>query len=101
MTFGVEDIPREIRTFDNKNIITNIFRIQAYNSILCEYFCIPFINFMFKDKTLKDFTNAFLPHSFEKNDNSELFFEIKYKHTIGDREKMSEADNEYIISRLS
>ena len=56
---------------------------------------------MFKDKTLKDFTNAFLPHSFEKNDNSELFFEIKYEHTIGDREKMSEADNEYIISRLS
>ena len=98
MTFGVEDIPREIRTFDNKNIVANIFIIQAYNSIMCEYFCIPFINFMFKDKTLKDFTNAFLPHSFEKNDNSELFFEIKYKHTVGGREKMSKSDNKYIIS---
>ena len=31
----------------NKNIITNIFRIQAYDSIICGYFCIGFINFMF------------------------------------------------------
>ena len=29
----------------NKNIITNIFRIQAYDSIMCGYFCIGFINF--------------------------------------------------------
>ena len=29
----LEQRTREIRTSDNKNIITNIFRIQAYNSI--------------------------------------------------------------------
>ena len=29
--FGVEDIPKEIKKFaDNKNIITNIFRLQAH-----------------------------------------------------------------------
>ena len=27
----------------NKNIITSIFRIQAYNSITCGHFCIGFI----------------------------------------------------------
>ena len=35
-SFGVEHIPKEIKEFvKNKNIITNIFRIQAYNSIMC------------------------------------------------------------------
>ena len=40
-SFGVEHIPEEIRTvISNKNIKTNIFRIQAYDSIICGYFCI-------------------------------------------------------------
>ena len=35
-SFGVEHIPKEIRTFiGNKNIKTNIFRMQAYDSIMC------------------------------------------------------------------
>ena len=35
-SFEVEHIPKEIKTFiNNKNIKTNIFRIQAYNSIMC------------------------------------------------------------------
>ena len=38
-SFGVEHIPKEIKTFiGNKNIKTNIFRIQAYDSIMCGYF---------------------------------------------------------------
>ena len=46
--FGVEHIPKEIIKFiGSKNIITNIYRIQAYDSIMCGYFCIGFINFMF------------------------------------------------------
>ena len=45
--FGVEHIPKEIKEFvKNKNIITNIVRIQAYDSIMCGYFCIGFIDFM-------------------------------------------------------
>ena len=40
-SFGVEYIPKEIRKFiGNKNMITNIYRIQAYVSIMCGYFCI-------------------------------------------------------------
>ena len=35
-SFRVEHIPKDIRTFTgNKNIQTNIFRIQAYDSIMC------------------------------------------------------------------
>ena len=64
-SFGVEHIPKEITKFinrssssasQNKNIKTNIFRIQAYDSIMCGYFCIVFINFKFKGKTLTEYT---------------------------------------------
>ena len=56
-SFGVEHIPKEIKTFiSNKNIKTNIFRIQAYDSIMCGYFCIGFFDFMLAGKTLTDFT---------------------------------------------
>ena len=69
-SFGVEHIPTEIRKFiNNKNIITNIFRIQAYDSIMCGYFCIGFIDFMLAGKKLTDYTNLFSPHDFKKNDN--------------------------------
>ena len=34
-SFGVEHIPKEIKKFiNNKNIITNIFRIQTYDSVM-------------------------------------------------------------------
>ena len=40
-SFGVEHIPEEYKAFiKNRNIKTNIFRIQAYDSIMCGYFCI-------------------------------------------------------------
>ena len=59
-SFRVEHIPKEIKIFiSNKNIKTNIFRIQAYDSIMCVYFCIGFINFLLAGKTLTDFTNLF------------------------------------------
>ena len=46
-SFGVEHIGKEIRTFiSNKNIKTNVFRMQAYDSIMCGYFCVGFIDFM-------------------------------------------------------
>ena len=38
-SFEVEDIPKGIKRFvGNKIIKTNIFRIQAYDSIVCGYF---------------------------------------------------------------
>ena len=52
-SFGVEHIPKKIKEFvKKKNIITNIFRLQAYDSTMCGYFCIRFINFIFKGRSL-------------------------------------------------
>ena len=59
-SFGVERIPKEIKkVINNKNIIANIFRIQAYDSVMWGYFCIGFINCMFMGKNLTDYTNLF------------------------------------------
>ena len=79
-SFGVEDIPKEINKFirsnelgpavGNKKIKTSIFRIQAYDSIMCGYFCIEVINYMLKGKTLLDYTNLFSPNDFKKNDQN-------------------------------
>ena len=67
---GVEHIPKEIMKFiAHKKIITNIYRIQAYDSIMCGYFFIGFINFMFLCKSLTDYTNLFSPIDFKKNDD--------------------------------
>ena len=44
---GVEYIPKEIKKFVGSNdITTNIYRIQANDSIMCGYFFIGFIGFM-------------------------------------------------------
>ena len=80
-SFGVEHIPKEVKAFinrtsssasHNKNINTNFFRIQAYHSIMCGYFCIGFIDFMLKGKTLTEYTNLFSPNNFKKNDDITL-----------------------------
>ena len=59
-SFGVEHIPKEMQKFtSDKNIIANIFRIQAYDSVMCGFFCIGSIDFIFNDNSLTDFTNLF------------------------------------------
>ena len=68
-SFGIEHIPKEINKFiGNNNIKSNIFRIQAYDSIMCGYFCIDFFNYMLKGETLLDYTNLFSPSDFKIND---------------------------------
>ena len=49
----------------NENIIITIHRIQAYYLIKYEYFCIGFIDFMLKGKSLLDYTNLFSPNDYE------------------------------------
>ena len=76
--FGVENIPKEIKKFiKTKNIITNIYRIQTYDSITCVYFCIGFIDFMLKSKSLLDYINLFSPNDYEKNDKILLRYFLK------------------------
>ena len=67
-SFGVEHIPKKRKRFiRNKNII-NIYRIQAFDSIMCGSFCIRFIDFILKDKSLLDYTNLFCLNEYKKND---------------------------------
>ena len=77
-SFGVEHITKEINKFirseelgyvvGNKEIKANIFRLQAYDSVMCGYYCIKFINYMLEGTVLLDFTNLFSPNDFKKND---------------------------------
>ena len=73
-SFGVEHIPKEIKAFfkrsaDKFTIVTNIFRMQANDSVMCGYFCIGFIDFMLKDKSLTSFMNLFSPNDFKINND--------------------------------
>ena len=86
-SFGVEHILKEIKKFinrplssasQNKNIKTNIFRVQAYDSIMCGYFCIGFFDFILAGKKLTDYTNLLFPYDFRKNDNIILNY-FKYE----------------------
>ena len=66
-SFRVEHIPKEIKTFIwNRSIKANIFRTQAYDSIISGYFCIGFIDFMLAwfYTFVQDFTTHFSPNNF-------------------------------------
>ena len=64
-SFGIEYIPKEINKFIRNDIKSNIFRLQAYDSIMCGYYCIEFNNYMLKGKTFLDYTNLFSPNDFK------------------------------------
>ena len=69
-SFGVEHIPKEIKKIiNNRNIIANIFRLQAYDSVMCGYFYIGFIDVMLKGNNLTDFTNLFSLNDFKRNND--------------------------------
>ena len=68
----------ELNTFQNKTenvignkdikYITNIDKMKAYDSVMCGYFCIAFIDCMFKSKRLTAFTNLLPQSNFKDND---------------------------------
>ena len=47
---------------------TNIYRAQAFDSIMCGYFCTEFIDFTLKGKTLLLYRNLFTPNEYKEND---------------------------------
>ena len=55
----------------SKNFITDIYRIQSYDS-MCGYFRIGFIDFMLAGKSLLEYTNLFSPNEYKKNDKKLL-----------------------------
>ena len=102
-SFGVEHIPKEIIKFiDNKNIITNIYRILAFDSTMCGYFCIGFINFMFNDNSVTDYPNLFSRNDFKKKRlyNSYVFWSMGCKMSNSNLE-VSKANRANEMSELN
>ena len=76
--------------------------LQAYHSIMCRYFCIGFIDFMLKGKSLLDHTNLFSPNEYEQNDEIILkYFEMKmiYFITFGKYRKFENSEILYIFGK--
>ena len=107
-SFGVEHTPKEINKFIGNNdttkssslerIKSNIFRIQAYDSIMCGYFCIEFINYLLKGKTLLDYTNLFSPNDFKKNDQIiKRIFKNEYIEFI----ELTDTANKYRLDEIN
>ena len=60
---GLEHMTKEIKKFiGNKNIVTNIYRVQAYDSVMCGYFVLDL-----KGKCLLEYTNLFSPNDYANN----------------------------------
>ena len=74
-SFEIEHIPKEIKNFTGNNNITNIYRVRAYDSIMCGYFCIGFTDFMAKGKSLLDYAYLFSSTDYEKNDKILKYFQ--------------------------
>ena len=68
IAFGVNIFQNKLKSLWEKNIIAKMYRIQVYDSIMCGYFCIEFIDFMLKGKTSLHYANLFYPNKYEKND---------------------------------
>ena len=70
---------------------------------MCGYFCIEFINYMLKGKTLLDYTNLFSPNDFKKNDQVIKRIFKKYLKEYFDNETKERKDiikklNKYLVS---
>ena len=76
--FGVEHSPKKKLKIHKKTKISKIYRIQAYDS-MCGYFCIEFIDFMLKGKSLLDYTNLFYPNEYEINEQITLKYSQQQK----------------------
>ena len=58
----LEHIPKGIKSnIGNRSLLTNTIKVKAYNSLICGYFCIGFIDHMLAGKTLINNTSLFLP----------------------------------------
>ena len=49
-------------------IYANIYRIQAYDSVMCGCFSSGVIDFIIKGKSLLEYTILFSPNEYKKND---------------------------------
>ena len=65
----------------NRNITTNCFRVQAFDSVISGWFCIRFIDCMLKGKSLLEYIDLFSPNEYKKKkkNNKTKIFSISSK----------------------
>ena len=78
MANNVTNVSKNSETVTNEHVIKKYLKKDMYlqkkgkkllmNELMCGYFCIWFIDFMFKGKSLLDYTNLFSPNDYGKND---------------------------------
>ena len=74
-SFEIEYIPQKIlNKIKDKSITHNIFRIQDNESVMCGFYYIAFIEYMFAGKTLLEYTDLFSVSDYKKN------YKIIYKY---------------------
>ena len=87
-TFGIEYISEEVLSKIKDKSITltmyliitpNVFRIQDDDSIMCEFYCIVFIEYILAGKTLLDHSTLFSSNNYKKNDKI-IYKYFKDKH---------------------
>ena len=66
-SFGLQYIPKEVNIFIHKKYHHKYLRNTANNSIICGYFCIGFLVFVLKGRSLLDCINMFSPNKYGKN----------------------------------
>ena len=57
-----------MKIFERLPLVKEMITQLAYGLIMSRYFCIGFIDFMLKRKSLLDYTNLFSPNDYENND---------------------------------
>ena len=57
---------RSINKIKDKSITHNIFRILFDESVMCGFYCMAFIEYMFARQTLLSYTNLFSPNGYKK-----------------------------------
>ena len=76
-SLGLKHIPTEINNFiGNTNIMKNIYRIQAYDSVMCGHSHVWFVDSLLKGKSLLDSANLLSPNDYQKN-NTKIFSATK------------------------
>ena len=68
-SFRINYIPQPVlNKIKDESTTQNIFRLQDNQSIMCEFYYIPFIEYILVGKTLLGYTNLFSPNKYKKND---------------------------------
>ena len=91
VSFRIEYIRQELLSkIKDQSISHNIFRMQFDGFIICEFYCMFFIEFVIAVKTLLDYTNLFFPNDYKKK--AKIIYKY-FKDKYGKKKKKTKSFN--------